>query len=458
MGKMTVIDENEKRFCGRVRTARHSAVRGIRIAAALAISLCMMVLLMAPCISLAAIEPTLTAQGGIAYCENTGEVVFTKNEDKKLQPYSVTKLMTAIVTVMHTPLDKKVKVSGKAASQGGSTAGLKKGEIVTVEQLLYGALVQSGNDAAYALAEASYGSVKKFVKQMNKTAKNIGCKNTHFTNPAGISDNDNYTTAADMLLIVKIAFDNETIREVVGTPKYTMKPTNKSGVREFRSGAFSLDDSVYAGKNGQWFEATTTALGCNKDGLNLYIVLLGDTVEGRKADVKAILKYCTDKIEGVLAVKGGEKVGSVHVRHGAVTKLDVYTAEDGYAYIPTEGSKSLIKTELDIYNDVRAPISAGDQVGVYKITVGGETVNEVPLIVKESVEEGWPTSYLGISNRTAVIAGAIFITALLLFIIIMVIRIVRSIVRRRERKRKVMEIARREMEEEEERNKRGWDV
>ena len=432
----------------------------MKLSAAAAIIMAVIVAVMAlmPECSCAAIEPTLTAKAGIVYCENTGEVVFTKNEESELQPYSVTKLMTAIVTVMHTPLDKKVKVSSKAASIGGSTAGLKEGEKVTVEQLLYGALVQSGNDAAYALAEASYGSVDKFVSQMNKTAKNIGCKHTHFSNPAGISDRSNYTTCNDMLLIVKIAFDNETILKIAGTAKYTMDPTNKSGVRQYHSGAMRLDKSVYAGKNGQWFEACTTALGCETNGLNLYIILLGDTQPGRKADVKALLKYATDKIEGVLAVKGGEKVGSVHVRHGEVTRLDVYTANDGYAYIPTEGSRSLIKTELNIYDNVRAPVSAGDQVGVYSIKVGGEVVNEVPLIIKQSVDEGWPTSYLGISNRTAMIFVIVAAAAFIILLVLIILRIFFTLKKRRERKKKAMEIARREMEEEEEHSKRGWDV
>lgn len=427
-------------------------------AAAMIMAVIVAVMALMPECSFAAIEPTLTAKAGIVYCENTGEVVFTKNEESELQPYSVTKLMTAIVTVMHTPLDKKVKVSSRAASIGGSTAGLKEGEKVTVEQLLYGALVQSGNDAAYALAEASYGSVDKFVSQMNKTAKNIGCKHTHFSNPAGISDRSNYTTCNDMLLIVKIAFDNETILKIAGTAKYTMDPTNKSGVRQYHSGAMRLDKSVYAGKNGQWFEACTTALGCETNGLNLYIILLGDTQPGRKADVKALLKYATDKIEGVLAVKGGEKVGSVHVRHGEVTRLDVYTANDGYAYIPTEGSRSLIKTELNIYDNVRAPVSAGDQVGVYSIKVGGEVVNEVPLIIKQSVDEGWPTSYLGISNRTAMIFVIVAAAAFIILLVLIILRIFFTLKKRRERKKKAMEIARREMEEEEEHSKRGWDV
>ena len=406
----------------------------------------------------AAIEPTLTAESGIVYCENTGEVVFTKDPDKKMSPYSVTKLMTAIVTVMSTPLDKTVTVSREAASQQESTAGLHAGEKVTVEQLLYGALVQSGNDAAYALAEGVSGSKDKFVKKMNRTAKNIGCKNTHFSNPAGLKSDDHYTTANDMLMIVKVAFDNETIREIAGTEKYMMKPTNKSGVRQFKSNVFNIDESVYTGKNGYWYGDCTTALGCNREGLDLYIVLFGDTEEGRTDDVKALLKYSSDKIEGVLAVEGNKKVGSVRIKHGAVTKLDVYTEYDGYAYIPAEGSKSLVSTEIVIDENVKAPIISGDKVGVYKIKVGNEVVNEVPLVVKQSVEEGWPTSYLGISNDNAVIIGIVLAAALALLIIISIARLVHKIRKRREHKRMIEEIARQEMEEEEERQRRGWDV
>ena len=433
--------------------------RVIRILASVMIALSLiLVSCLVPGDAFAAIEPTLTAESGIVYCENTGEVVFTKNPDKKMSPYSVTKLMTAIVTVMSTPLDRRVTVSKSAASQTESTAGLQAGEEVTIEQLLYGALVQSGNDAAYALAEGVSGSKDKFVKKMNRTAKNIGCKNTHFSDPAGIKSGDHYTTANDMLMIVKVAFDNETIREIAGTERYMMKPTNKSGVRQFKSNVFSIDDSVYTGKNGFWYGDCTTALGCNKEGLDLYIVLFGDTDEGRTNDVKALLQYSSDKIEGVLAVKGNKKVGSVRVKHGAVTKLDVYTEYDGYAYIPAEGSKSLVSTDIVIDSNVKAPLSSGDQVGVYKIKVGNEVVNQVPLIVKQNVEEGWPTSYLGISNDNAVIIGIVLAAALLLFLIISIARLIHRVRKRREHKRMIEEIARQEMEEEEERKKRGWDV
>lgn len=428
----------------------------MRIAVAALIAVFAVLLL--PCGSFAAIEPTITAESGIVYCENTGEVVFTKDPDKEMQPYSVAKLMTALVTVMSTPLDRTVTVSAEAASQTHSTAGLKEGEEVTIEELLYGALVQQGNDAAYALAEAVYGSQEKFVKKMNRTARNIGCKNTHFSNSTGFRDGGNYTTANDMLMIVKVALDNETIRTIAGTDKYLMKPTNKSGVREYESSIFKIDESVYAGENGDWEGAATTAIGCDREGLDLYIVLFGDTDEGRTSDVKALLQYSSDKIEGVLAVKADKKVGSVRVKRGAITKVEVFAEYDGYAYIPEEGSKSLITTETVLDDNVRAPLTKGDQVGSFKIKVGGELVNEVPLIVKENVEVGWPTSYLGISNDNAMILGIVLAVMAVIFMIVMIARLIHGIRKRREHKRMIMEIARKEMEEEEERQKRGWDV
>ena len=411
-----------------------------------------------PASAFAAIEPTLTAESAIVYCENTGEVVYTKDEEKKLDPYSTTKLMTALVTVMNTPLDRKVKISEKAASQGGTTAGFKAGETVSVEQLLYGLLVQSGNDAAYALAEAVAGDQEEFVRMMNRTAGNIGCSNTKFATAAGYKNSGNYTTAEDMMMITKVVMDNETIRTVAGTEQYLMKPTDMSGVRSFSSDTFKIDDSVYAGKIGYWENDAAVVAGCDVNGLNLYIVALGDTRDAYITDVKALIKYSQDKIEGVLAVKGDKKVGSVHVKRGEITKLDVYTAYDGYAYIPSEGSKSLIKTKISIDENVKAPLKSGDQVGTFRISVGSELVNEIPLIVKEDVKEGWPTSYLGISNRTALIMGIVLGVLVFFMIIVTVIRIVHKIRKRRERKRKIMEMAREEMLQEEDRKKRGWDV
>lgn len=407
-------------------------------------------------------RPELTAKGAVVYCENTDEIVFAEGKNEKLPPYSITKLMTAMLAVQNVPLDQKVTVSKEAASQKDTSMGLKEGEQVTVEQLLYGALILSGNDAAYALGEAvsGTGKMEDFVALMNETAKNIECRHTHFSNPSGISSRSNYTTAADFLQIVRVAYSTPAIRKIAGTKIYHMGPTNKSSARTMKNTAELIDkpgSGVYAAKNGFWTDDDcSTAVAYRKDGLQLFIVLLGDTKKEREKDLLKLIEYAKKSVQGIVAVKAGAHVGKVHVRHGARTSVDVYTGETGYAYLPKEGSSRLVSTKTDLYSNVKAPLTSGQRVGTYRIYVSGEQVNSVPIVVRENVPTGWLPSYLGISNFAT---GVILLLLLGVILFLLWIASVRARNRRRRRlarKRKIERLARQKMMEEEERNQRGW--
>lgn len=404
----------------------------------------------------------LTASSAIVYCENTGQTIYEKNVGQKEYPYSITKLMTALLVVQKCPLDKKVTVSKDAASQGDTTIHLKKGEVVTVEELLYGALLSSGNDAAYALGEAACGNgnMKEFLDQMNQTARNIGCTHTHFSNPNGISSKKNYTTASDFLKIARVAFANDTVRKIAGTKRYHMTATNRSSGRTFINKASLVrmaGSGIVAGKTGYWTKSDCSiAAVYNKNGLELCIVVLGDTAVTRTADVRKLIRYAKQKVKGIRAVRKNKKVGRVHVNGGAKTRLDVYTAEDGYAYLPKEGSKKLITCKAEIGHSLTAPVRAGQQVGTYKIYVSGELVNSIPLVVSEGTETGWFPSKLGISNFATVV---IVVILLILGICGIGIAIARARARKRRqiaRKRKIERLARRKMLEEQEKDERGW--
>ena len=130
-------------------------------------------------------KPDITAGGAVTYCQNTGEVIYSKNMHTKYAPYSTTKMMTALLAVQNLPLDQEVTISERAVQEGEATMNLQAGEVVTVKDLIYGTLILSGNDAAWALAEAVSGDIETFVDLMNKTADNIGCEDTHFSNPIG---------------------------------------------------------------------------------------------------------------------------------------------------------------------------------------------------------------------------------------------------------------------------------
>ena len=405
-------------------------------------------------------RPEITAKGAVVYCENTGEIVYSKNRAQRIDPYSVTKLMTVLLAVQNLPLDKEVTVSKKAASQPGSTMNLKAGEVLTVKDLIYGAMLPSGNDAAYALSEAVSGDMNRFVKLMNKTAANIGCVNTHFANPSGLQNKRHYTTAYDMMLITKVALSNEIVKKAAGARTYTVEKTNKSKKRTLKTHIEFLEDEksgVYAGKTGYWDDYDCSiALGYKKNGLNLYIVLLGDTLEERSEDAEKLIQYANEKIEGVKVVGKDKEMGKVRVKHGAKTRLETYTAETGYAYLPKEASESLISTRVVMRDDVEAPVKRGEIVGTLEIYAADELVNEVDLIIKESVEEGWFTSYLGISNFAAIIIGVVVFLLVCLFVWITIVRIRYRRRKKQMKQRRIMELAMEEMRREEERRERDW--
>ena len=400
--------------------------------------------------------PTLFSKSAAIYCRNTGETIFARNSDKRVCPYSVAKLLTALLAVQRLPMNQKVIVSAEAAMQDGWTLGLYEGEEVTVEQLLYASLVMSGNDAAYALGEAVSGDMESFIKLMNETASNMGCRNTHFTNCNGLSSDveEQYTTAKDMLNICKVVFANDTVSKIAGTLKYEMAETNISDKRVIESHNPLLINNVegfVSGKTGRWDkDHTSLVMNYKKDGLDLIIVLFDSNDDRRWTDCENLVKYAVNNIQGVTVFPAGEIIGKVRVRHGAETRVDALTQTECVTYIPKTASEQLIRCEAIMYDDVTAPIREGDIVGKYQVFVASELVDEVALVAAKGIKEGWFPSYVGISNKATLIVGGV----LLLLIITIIIRIAVGIRNRRIRKQahkaRVRELAREQMKNERE--------
>ncbi|MBQ0018394.1 MAG: D-alanyl-D-alanine carboxypeptidase [Clostridiales bacterium] len=362
--------------------------------------------------------PEIIAESALLYSCDLEKTVYSKNADKKYSPYSITKLMTAYLVIKNTDIDSKVVISEKAADDipTGSTIYLEAGEKVTIKDLLYGALLESGNDAAYALAEAGADSVKDFVKMMNDQAAEWGCTNTHFTNPVGLKDDNHYTTAEDLLIIVKHVFENEEIRKIVSSCKYTIEATNKSSARKLKNNVLLMNrktPGVLGGKSGTWEEDDAGfALLYKKDSLSAILVLMKSGDKSRISDAKKLFKYAHRVTPG-FAVQKGDDLDKVWVRHGASTRLETETADTVYAY-PKSGKESDVKTKAS-YEKLEAPITKGDVVGSYAIYANGERVAETDIVAAEDIEEGWLPSYIYISNRAALIIAA----GLLLLIIVL---------------------------------------
>lgn len=159
------------------------------------------------------ISPIVGARGSIVTTVGSQDVLFEKNAHAQMSIASITKLMTILIILEENDLAETVKVSNNASSTEGSTMFLRAGEEITVENLLYGALINSANDSAVSLAEHNSGSVEKFVEKMNKRAKELGLNNTHFSNPIGLDDSNNYSSAYDIAKLANYLYQNKFIKK-----------------------------------------------------------------------------------------------------------------------------------------------------------------------------------------------------------------------------------------------------
>ena len=162
-------------------------------------------------------EPKTDSRHIICIERSTNSVLYEKDGYSRCAMASTTKILTSIIVLENCDLNEEVEISKKAANTGGSTLGIKTGDKITVESLLYGLLLRSGNDTAVALAEHVSGTVEEFSKLMNSKAKEIGLKNSNFVTPHGLDNDDHYTTAYDMAILTNYALRNEIFCKIVGT-------------------------------------------------------------------------------------------------------------------------------------------------------------------------------------------------------------------------------------------------
>jgi serine-type D-Ala-D-Ala carboxypeptidase (penicillin-binding protein 5/6) len=173
------------------------------------------------------VSPIIEATSSIAIDMETNSILYEKNSNERLQIASITKLMTLIIILEENALTDIVTVSSNAASIEGSNMSLVAGEKIAVENLVYGALINSANDSAVALAEYNAGSVEKFVEKMNKKAVEMGLVNTNFTNPIGLDDANNYSSAYDISLLSKKIYENEFVQHAASLKELEVKSTDK---------------------------------------------------------------------------------------------------------------------------------------------------------------------------------------------------------------------------------------
>ena len=233
--------------------------------------------------------PQIYAESAVVIEATTGTILYNKDMDQVNYPASITKIMTALLTVENCAMDEVVTYSYYATHSievGSSSIGTTEGEELTVEESLYALLLMSANECGNGLAEHIAGSVEAFADMMNAKAAELGCTNTHFVNPHGLPDDNHYTTAHDMALILKAALQNEHFVRIAGTAKYNMRATNKDDeitymtnhhymIAPYRGVTRYLDDTVIAGKTGYTDLAMGTLVtAAERNGMTLLVVTM----------------------------------------------------------------------------------------------------------------------------------------------------------------------------------------
>ena len=246
-------------------------------------------------------EPNINSRSAIVFDRNSKEVIYGKDENTKKKMASTTKIMTCIVVLEKGELTDTVIVSKNAAGTGGSRVGLKTGDKATVQDLLYGLMLCSGNDAAVALAEHVGGSVEGFAELMNAKAKELNLSNTNFVTPHGLDNENHYTTAYELAIMADYGLKNKTFRSIVGTKNITIningKPRNLNNTNELLGSV----SGVYGVKTGFTNGANRCLVSsCKRDNLDIITVVLGaDTKKFRTQDSLKLINYAMSNYKDI---------------------------------------------------------------------------------------------------------------------------------------------------------------
>jgi serine-type D-Ala-D-Ala carboxypeptidase (penicillin-binding protein 5/6) len=333
--------------------------------------------------------PTIVGNAWLVADMSSGQILGSEKADERFEPASLTKLMTAylVFTALHEKklsLQQQVPVSERAWRAPGSRMFVEPGKPVTVDQLIQGMEVQSGNDACIALAEAVAGSQDIFVQMMNREAQRLGMTNTHYVNPTGLPDPQHYSTARDIYLLASAL-----IREFPAeyAKYYSEKEFTYNNITQRnRNRLLWLDPSVDGVKTGHTDEAGYCLVASAKHGpRRLISVLLGSTSEQMRAQESLkLLNWGYQFFDSVKLYDKGQTVKSLQVWKGAVGKVNAGFDRAIMISVP-KGDADKLKAELVSQQPLVAPVAQGERVGTLRLTLYGKPLGEYPLLALEPV-------------------------------------------------------------------------
>ena len=344
--------------------------------------------------------PETRSPGVILMEESTGTILYEKNSDEAHYPASITKIMTTLLALENGNLSDMVTFSDDAINNTeGSGIARDYGEQMTLEQCLYGVMLESANECAYAVAEHVGGTVENFVDMMNAKAKELGCTNTHFANPHGLQDENHYTTAHDMALIAQAAYQNETFRIIIGTKMYTIPPTNKHAEETVLRNHHDMLCTYHnanrkylypycvGGKTGYTATANSTLVTyAEKDGMTLICVVMDTQSPNQFIDTVNLFDYAFDNFQ-VLNVAENDTNYSAEttVDNGNLNNIEPFVELDKDAVIVLPKTAEFSDTSSSVeYNDSDPEIA-----GSITYTYAGRNVGKADIKTTGVVVEGY---------------------------------------------------------------------
>ncbi|ORU93848.1 MAG: D-alanyl-D-alanine carboxypeptidase [Cycloclasticus sp. symbiont of Poecilosclerida sp. N] len=335
--------------------------------------------------------PDLKARSYYLTDFNSGEVLASKDANLKLAPASMTKIMTALITFRelnegNLSLSEKVRVSEKAWRAPGSRMFIEVDKFVSIDELIHGMLVQSGNDATIALAERIAGDESTFAKLMNQVAKELGMVNSHFMNSSGLPDEEHYTTAKDLSILTRsLIAESPELYKINAIKEYTFNGITQKN----RNKLLWRDSSVDGVKTGHTKDAGYCLVSSAvRDKMRLISVVMGaDSVAARNNANQTLLNYGYRFYKTHLLYQAEQSLSTARVWKGAQKTLAVGLANDLYLTIARNQYKQL-DASLEINPQLIAPINKGQQVGTVVIKLKEDVVAKRPLIALHNISEG----------------------------------------------------------------------
>lgn len=389
--------------------------------------------------------PPVYSEGAVLMDGRTGKILYSKNEHTQYEPASTTKVMTALVVLENVKLTDKVTVGENPPLVDGSAIGIQKGEVYTVEELMLGLLLESGNDCAEALAEYVSGSNQEFAKLMNAKAKELGALNTNFKNPSGLHEDGHVTTAYDLALIMKAAAHNEDFVRIAKTEsyKYVNQPfsdgsekwaTNRNQLFNEYSPYFY--SNTYCGKNGYTPEAnhSYTAAAAKGDQMLIGAFVNATDKDSFYTNIGPLFDYGFDNFETIKLISANETLDTYKINDAITLPL---LAKNDFYYTKAKSEEApKYSIEYDKSDISKKDIKLNDILFKAKINIDGKTVSTIDLISGANREYNSKIKLKETISEFTKKPSNIIYTVILIFICLVFLRLTFLSIKRRRVRRK----------------------